>query len=58
LSSTLHFSPDVIDKMKLYLAVIYMRRLKKGGFFGKEKKESFGSLGEFTKFFGTEVKEE
>ena len=34
MSSTLHFGPDAIDKMKLYMAIVYVRRLKKGGFLG------------------------
>lgn len=45
--------------MKFYLAIIYIRRLKKGGFLGEpEKEKPLGTMGDFTKIFGTEVRKE
>lgn len=39
------------------MAVIYLRRLKKGGYFGeaKEENKNFGTTQDFTKLFGNEV---
>jgi hypothetical protein len=48
----------VIDNLKLYMAIIYIRRLEKAGYFGEKKKKQFGTVSEFTRLFGTEVKDE
>jgi len=44
--------------MRLYLAIVYIRRLKKAGYFGEEKQKSFGTVSDFTRLFGTEVRDE
>jgi len=56
LSSSLHFQPDVIDHMKLYMAIIYIRRMKKAGYFGESKagdsNDNKGTGQDFMKLFG------
>lgn len=56
LSSTLHFQPDVIDKMKLYMAIIYIRRMRKAGYFGDSQESNSndkkGTGSDFMKLFG------
>ena len=39
------------------MAIIYLRRLKKAGYFGenKEEKKNFGTTQDFTKLFGNSV---
>lgn len=40
------------------MAIVYIRRLEKGGFLGEtKKKEVTGSFGDFTRIFGPEVKD-
>lgn len=58
LASAFHFSPGVVDKMKVYMVVVYYRRLEKSGFFGEKKKEDVGTIQDFTKIFGTEMRPE
>jgi hypothetical protein len=43
--------------MRLYLAIVYIRRLKKAGYFGEEKEKKYGTTGDFVRLFGSEVKD-